>query len=79
MSNALNWFNALSNVVASLNSSHWGWGGFEKCKASMCYCWRLVSECEKVRNTHGFETSPIFGEVSIWENLARMCVYVKKL
>ena len=79
MNNALNWFNALSSVVASHKSSHWGWEGFETCKARMSDCRRLVSECEKVRNTHGFETSPIFGEVSIWENLACMCVYVKKL
>ena len=79
MSNALNWFNALSSVVASHKSSHWGCGDFETCKARMCDCRRLVSECEKVRNIHGFETSPIFGEVSIWENLACMCVYVRKL
>lgn len=59
-------------VVALLNHSHGGWGAFETCKARMCDCWRVSSECEKVRIAHEPKTSPILGEVSIWENLAYM-------
>ena len=79
MSNSLNWLNAISSVVSLHNHSHGGWGGFETCKARMCDCWRLVSECEKVRNSHASETSPIFGKVSIRENLACMRLHVKKV
>lgn len=79
MSNALNWLNAISSVVALLNHSHGGWGAFVTCKARMCDYWRLLLECEKVRNTHRSESSPIYGEVLIKENLACMCVYAKKL
>ena len=39
----------------------------------MCDFWRVLSECEKVRNTHGSETSPFVGDVSIRANLVPLC------
>ena len=64
MSNALNWFNALSSLVASHKSSHWGWEGFETCKAECAIVGDWFQNVRKF-GTPMVETSPIFGEVSI--------------
>ena len=43
----------------------------------MCDFWRVLSECEKLHNTHGSETSPKIGDVSIRANLAPLCACEK--
>lgn len=46
-------------------------------KSFMRDFWQVLSECEKARNTHGSETSPISGNASIRANLAPLCVCEK--